>query len=30
MKILVISKGGRKSYPICPWMVDYPPETDRS
>ena len=30
MQIKVISKGGRTSFPVCPWMVDYPPETDRN
>lgn len=26
MKIRVISKGSTKSHPVCPWLVDYPPE----
>lgn len=29
MKIRVISKGSRTSHPVCPWLVDYPPEAPR-
>ncbi len=28
MKIRIVSKGN-KSYPVCPWLVDYPPESEQ-
>jgi hypothetical protein len=26
MKIKVVCKAGKKGAPVCPWMVDYPPD----
>ena len=28
MKIRIVKKS-QKSNPVCPWMIDYPPETQR-
>ena len=29
MKIRVISKGSYRNGPVCPWLVDYPPDTQK-
>lgn len=30
MKIRIVSKGNRKTTAVCPWLVDYPPESAKS